>query len=105
MNNEDILKAAQAQASQEGEFEIDKMKKNLASAFAVVVIILIIMVIFEILLLKKMDYGKPSIVFLCAGIADYLDGRSFSKKGKLVRGLVEIAFALFFLTAYVGTFL
>ena len=104
MGEQDILKAAQAQASKTGEFEKETSNKAMARAIGVAMIAMIVMVVAESLIYRKIDPGKPALLAFITCLVELQQGRKLQKKQQVVRGVVEAIVAALLLILYVGSF-
>ena len=104
MGEQDILKAAQAQASKSGEFEKETANKAMASAICASVVAMIVMVVAELLVYRKIDLGKPALLLIVTCVVELCQGRKLQNKKQVVRGVVEAIVAALFLILYVGAF-
>lgn len=104
MGEQDILKAAQAQASKTGEFEKETSNKAMAGAIGVAMIAMIVMVVAELLVYRRIDLGKPGLLALITCFVELHQGRKLQKKQQVVRGVVEAIVAALLLILYVGAF-
>lgn len=62
MTNEEILRAAQSSQEEIGEYEKVVVRKSLAYGAAVGVAICTAMILVELLIVKKIDFGKPALI-------------------------------------------
>ena len=104
MGEQDILKAAQAQASKSGEFEKETANKAMAGAICVSVVTMIVMVVAELLVFRRIDLGKPALLLIITSFVELHEGRKLQNKKQVVRGVVEAIVAALFLILYVGAF-
>lgn len=87
MTNEEILKAAQSSKEDIGEYEKTVVRKSLAYGSAVGVGLCMLMVLLELLIFKKIDFGKPALLFAIAGYADFYGRKvSYANFGVCSRG-------------------
>ena len=100
MTNEEILKAAQNERND--EFEQREANRSLMLGAAVAIAVCVIMIIVEWIVLKKVDYGKPTIIFVFSGIADLFEGIKNNKRKSKIIGIVELILAVIGLGLYVG---
>lgn len=105
MTNEEILKAAQSSQDDIGEYEKVVVRKSLAYGAAVGVAICTAMILVELLIVKKIDIGKPALLFAIAGYADFYEGLKCKITKKKIKGIVELIVAAFGILLYVGAFL
>lgn len=104
MTNEEILKAAQSSQDDIGEYEKVVVRKSLAYGAAVGVAICTTMILVELLIVKKIDFGKPALIFAIAGYADFYEGLKCKITKKKIKGIVELVVAAFGILLYVGAF-
>ena len=105
MTNEEILKAAQSSKEDIGEYEKTVVRKSLAYGAAVGVAICAAMILVELLIVKKIDFGKPALLFAIAGYADFYEGLKCKITKNKIKGIVELIVAAFGILLYVGAFL
>lgn len=104
MNREDILRAVQSEKQETGEYERSVARKAVMYGSAVGVLLCIVMLALELWVFKKMDFGKPTILLVICGFADLYEGKMCKGKRLVIKGLAEMAIAVFFLLAYIGAF-
>ena len=104
MTNEEILKAAQNDQEDIGEYEKEIVRKSLAYGAAFGVAIVTIMSLVELFLVKKMDFGKPALLFAISGYADFYEGSKTRIRRKKVKGTIELIVAVFGILLYIGAF-
>ena len=104
MTNEEILKAAQNGQEDIGEYEREVVRKSLAYGAAFGVTIVTIMILVELFLIKKMDFGKPALLFAISGYADFYEGSKSRIRRKKVKGTIELIVAVFGILLYIGAF-
>jgi hypothetical protein len=102
MNNEEILKMAQNENPEYGEYESVITKKAAGYGTIVGLIILAIMVFAEMFLKQQPDFGKPAIVFSMCAVANIYESRKIKSKRKLVLGIIEITVGILCILAYLG---
>ncbi len=102
MTREEIMKAAQKNASEIGEAERDVMRKSLLHSMIVVTILCIIMIILELIIVRKIDFGKPALLLLLSGTSDFLEGKRSNNKKGLTIGIVQIIAAVSLTLLYIG---
>ena len=102
MNNKDILKAAQDNREEVGEYEKHISNKAVVYGFMFGIIILITMVVIEWVVKKKIDLGKPALLFGISSVIDFYDGIVSKKKMSLVGGIITGLLAVIFFIAYIG---
>lgn len=102
MNREDILKVVQEEKSEAGEYEKLIARKSIMYGAAFGVALCTIMVIAELFILKKMDYGKPTILFAISGYANLYEGIKNKRKKMIIIGVIDIVVTLFGLLLFVG---
>lgn len=104
MTNEEILKAAQSSKEDVGEYEKTIVRKSLAYGSAVGVGLCMIMVLLELLIFKRVDFGKPALIFAIAGYADFYEGVKCKITKRKIKGIVELVVAAFGILLYIGAF-
>ncbi len=101
MTNEEIIKLAQADASNEGEAEIYAYRKAVMLGSVVCTLICI-----STLLIKyfkdKFDYIELAIMFLFIGTNNLYYGKKCNSKKNFISGIVEIIFGLIFYGLFLG---
>ncbi len=101
MTNEEILKAAQANASKDGEAELYAMRKSIIVGASVSVVIC--MITFIIKAIKhKVDYGEFSILLFFLGASNVYFAKKGHSKGRLIEGIVELILGCFFFFIFIG---
>ncbi len=101
MQDDDILRAIQDGKPVE-EYENTVARSALRIAAAVGVICAMIMTIVECLVIKKIDFGKPFLIALIAGLADIIEWyRRKEKKSLEIFGILKLLFAAFCLALYI----
>ena len=104
MTNEEILKAAQNSQEDIGEYEKEVVRKSLSYGAALGVAICTIMILIELLLVKKMDFGKPALLIAIAGYANFYEGSRNKIRKKMMKGIIELVVAAFVVLLYIGAF-
>ena len=56
------------------------------------------------LIFKKIDFGKPALLFAIAGYADFYEGLKCKITKNKIKGIVELIVAAFGILLYVGAF-
>ncbi len=102
MNREEILIAAQSEKQETGEYEKTVARKAIMYGAALGVMLCSVMSVVELWILKKVDLGKPAMLFAISGFANLYEGRKCKEKKKVISGLIEIIIAVFCLLLYVG---
>lgn len=102
MTNEEILKAAQHNKEDIGEYEKTVVRKSLMYGAAVGVAICVVMCLVECLIVKKFDFGKPSLIFAITGFADLYEGLKNKIVKKKIIGIIELVAAMIFILLYIG---
>ena len=100
MTNEEILKAVQNEKND--EFEQREANRSVIFGAAVAIAVCVIMIIVEWVVLKKVDYGKPTIIIVFSGAADLYEGIKNKKRKSKIIGIVELILAVIGLGLYVG---
>lgn len=104
MNRDEILKAVQLEKQEMGEYEQTVVRKALMYASAFGVVLWSIMLAMEILVFKKIDFGKPAILFAISGFSKLYEGKKIYEKKKIRGGLIEIFVAIIWVLLYIGAF-
>lgn len=102
MNREDILKAAQLNKDVNDEAERDVARKAWLNAVAFNVVLLLIMCLIEGIIFKKIDFGKPALLFSLTAYSRIYEGRKLQNKKTLMAGIIEAVVATLFLILYIG---
>ena len=102
MTNEEILKAAQRDQSEIGEAEKEVIKKSFRYAIALATCICVVMILFELIITKNIDFGKPAILFAFIGCSDFYEGKANKTKKTLISGILSIVISVLFILLYVG---
>lgn len=105
MNREDILKAAQMNEDVNDEAERDVTRKALLNATAFGVMLLLVMCLLEGIIFKKIDFGKPALLFSLSAYSSIYEGRRLQNKKTLVAGIIEAVVATLLLILYIGALL
>ena len=105
MTREEILKAAQAEASDRGEYEtvIEKRAVSIGTILGVVLCVLLVLV--EYFLIKSFDFGKVAIICTMAGASNLYEGLKRKSKKQTIAGILESILAVFFTFLCVGVLL
>lgn len=101
MNNEEVLKAVQTCNEPNDEYERNVTQKGLLYSMTIAVAVSIAMVIAEMLIFKKVDYGKPALVLLICGISTIYESSKIERR-KLITGILELIVAAVFVILYIG---
>lgn len=102
MNREDILKAAQMNEEVNDEAERDVTRKALLNAIAFSVVILMIMCLLEVIVFKKIDFGKPALLFSLSAYSSIYEGCKLPNRKKFIFGIIKAVFAIALLILYIG---
>ncbi len=102
MTSEEILKAAQNTQEHIGEFEETILRRALGYGASLGMIMCAIMILFELLIVKRIDCGKPALIFAVAGCTDLYDGYNNKIRKKTVIGVIELIVSLLGILLYVG---
>ena len=105
MNREEILKAAQAEKQEMGEYEKNVARKAAMYGAAVGVALCTIMIMVELLLFKKMDFGKPTMLFAISGFANLYEGIKNKNRKMVIGGSIEMFIMIIGLLLYIGDLL
>lgn len=105
MTREEILKAAQAEAMDMGEYEtlIEKRAVSVGTILGVALCVLLVLV--EYFLTKSFDFGKVAIICTMAGVANLYEGLKRKSKKQVIAGILECILAVFFIFLCVGVLL
>ena len=102
MDRNEILNAAQEDASEIGEYETHISNKALLYGLIVGIVFLLCMICVEWFIFKKIDFGKPSLLFSIAGSINLYEGKVGKSKKSLVGGIVLTLLCLVTLILYIG---
>ncbi|MBP9995690.1 MAG: hypothetical protein KBT19_00275 [Lachnospiraceae bacterium] len=105
MTNEEILAAVQNDQSGNGtndEYEKNVMRRAIAYGTSITVIMCMLMVLAELFIFKKMDFGKPALIFAMDGCIETYDGFKGNNRKEKIKGIIELIFALFCIFLYLG---
>ena len=102
MTDEEILKAAQRDQSEIGEAEKEIIKKSFRYAIALATCICVIMILFELIIAKNIDFGKPAILFAFIGCSDFYEGKTNKKNKALISGILNLVISVLFVLLYIG---
>lgn len=105
MTNEEILKAAQNSQDDTGEYEKLIIRKSMAYGAAFGVAICTLMVVVELLVFRKVDFGKPALIFAMAGYINFYEGMKNKVGKRKTIGLIELVLAAIWIVLYIGAFL
>ncbi len=103
MNREDILRAAQAEPVAENENYVARNALRIAAIVGL--ISCMVMVFVEMLVFKKIDFGKPFLIALIESLANVIEARKSKKKLMLILGILGLVFASAMLLLYIGELL
>lgn len=102
MNREDILKAAQEEKHQEGEYERQIGKKAAILAAGITVLVVLGMFYIEYYFLHRIDFGKLAVICLMSSISDLYEGIKTKKKSKIIFGVIAALLFVLFIVLYIG---
>lgn len=102
MTREEILKAAQENTPEIGEAEKEVIKRSFGYAIALATCLTVIMIIFELIVAKKIDFGKPAILFAFIGCSDFYEGKTNRTKKALISGILCLLISVFLVLLYIG---
>ncbi len=100
MNNDEILRAAQENPV--AEAEDDASRKAINQALGMGILLLTAMIVAEIFIVKRIDFGKPSLLLFIAALANILEGKRNHVRKTFIIGIAECVGAVFFLLLYMG---
>ena len=104
MNREEILLAAQSEKHETGEYENTIARKAIIYGAVVGVILCTVMSVVELLVFKKIDLGKPTMLFAIGGFANLYEGWKCQVKKEIISGIIEMIVAVLLLLLYIGAF-
>lgn len=102
MDNKEILKMAQEDASDIGENERYISNKAVLYGFIAGVILLISMILVEWIIKKTIDCGKPALLFGINSVVDIYNGLAIKNKISIICGVLSCIITLFFIITYLG---
>ena len=104
MTREEILRAAQNDKSEMGEYEKIVEKKAVSYGAALGIAVCLVMVIIEMLVVHRVDWGKPALILVIGGYTDIYEGFRNKIGKKAIWGIIEMAVAIILLFVYIGEF-
>lgn len=102
MDKDEILKAAQENSDNNGEFEKSIAQKAVNYGALMGAIICIVLALLELYVAKNFDPGKPAILFGINGVASLYDGIKRDVRKKRIWGAVELTAAFAFIIFAIG---
>ena len=102
MNDQDILKMAQENPQEVGEYEKQLSNRAVLYGFMAGIIILLIMIFIEWIILKKIDFGKPALLFGISFVIEFYDGIKQKSQKSIIWGVLMAIMFIVFLLAYIG---
>lgn len=102
MNREDILKAAQEESQNGGEYENQIGRRSAMLAAAIAIFVVIIMFLIEYIAFHRLDFGKPAIICLMSATSDLYEGIRTKKARKIIFGVITSLFSVLFIGLYIG---
>lgn len=102
MNRDEILRAAQDMLEQNDEYERDVTRKGLLYATASTVMICIAMCLVEVIIFKRIDFGKTALIFWISAYSLIFEGKRMNNKKKLAGGIIEAIVAVILIILYLG---
>ena len=102
MERDEILKAAQDNPQEQGEYEKHISNKAVLYGLMVGIVLLMAMMILEWIIKKKIDLGKPALLFGISSVMDFYDGFVGKKKMSFVGGIITGLLAVVFFVGYIG---
>ena len=102
MTREEILEAVQENTPEMGEAEKEVIKRSFGYAIALATCLCVIMIIFELIVSKKIDWGKPAILFAFIGCSDFYEGKTNKTKKTLISGILCLIISVLFVLLYIG---
>lgn len=101
MNRDEILNAVSNEKPTD-EFGAQIARRGAGIGAAVGIIICVIMVVVELLIFKKLDFGKPAIILVMSSVSYIYEGIRSKKFGYIIGGIILGIIALALLVLYVG---
>lgn len=105
MNPEEILKAAQNEHQDLGEYERMIARKAANTGVILGVILCLLLIFIEYLLTKTFDFGKIAIIFIMHGGANLYEGMKSKNKKMIIVGVTDLAFTALWVLLFVGVLL
>lgn len=104
MDREEILKAVKEQGKTDinNEFEISIERKAVLTGMSVGIILCVSMIIFELLVVKRFDWGKPVVLLSVSSVTELYEGIVNKDKKKTICGACLAIIAALFLIIYIG---
>lgn len=102
MNRDDILKAVQKEQQKNGEFEKLIVRKGISYATTAGILFLLFMIALELLVVKKLDFGKPTLIFVMCGVSNLYEGFHGGTRRQKITGISEIILTVFSFIIYLG---
>ena len=104
MNRDEILSAAQEDASEIGEYEIHESRKALLYGLIVGIVLLLCMIFIEWFIFQKIDFGKPSLLLSMCGFIDLYEGKVRKNKKTFIKGIILTLLFIVTVILYIGAF-
>lgn len=101
MNREEILNTISNEKPTD-EFEAQVARRGAGIGAAVGIIICVVMFVVELVIFKKLDFGKPAIILVMSAVSYIYEGIRRKKTITILCGGIAGVFALAFLILYVG---
>ena len=105
MNPEDILKAAQNEQQDLGEYERLIARKAANTGVILGVILCLLLILLEYFLTKSFDFGKIAIIFIMHGGANFYEGIKNKNKKMIIIGVTDFIFTALWILLFVGVLL
>lgn len=104
MDREEILKAVKEQGKTDinNEFEISIERKAVLTGMSVGIILCVSIIIFELLVVKRFDWGKPVVLLGVSSVTELYEGIVRKNMKKTICGAGLAIIAVLFLIIYIG---
>ena len=100
MTNEEVLKAARNEINKNGEYEKTIERNSMRYAAVVGLLLMVVLMIFEWIVLKKCDFGKPAIFFMISSYGYLYEGFKLHNNKKIYNGIAELLITFIFIFLY-----
>lgn len=105
MNSEEILKAAQENPQEVGEFEKSITRKAINRGIIWGIILCLCLMAIEFFVDGHIDYGKAAVIAMMHGVASLYEGRAIKNKKMIVTGIIDCLFLFICILLFFGAFL
>ena len=105
MNDQDILKMAQENPQEIGEYEKQLSNRAVLYGFMAGIVVLLVMIFTEWIILKKIDFGKPALLFGISCVTEFYDGIKGKNRKSIIMGILMAILFIISSLAYIGALL